>query len=433
MVSPGFEHEVQADEDWVCATQAPAAPWVAVEVELTAAPGPVAGGLVAADGHLIATYDPDAGRVALEVRVDGQPARVLRRRRTRRPRRLAFILCGHRLAVLVDSGRGWRLALTAPPRALTPLVDPADPARLASYRLGWRGAEEGRAGPFGLVGIRDLHLVQHRDGAPYERDGRLLLSATCAGLGGFHEAHWGVFVFDPHTYELVPVAHLFTQRDGRVLGDHAGHVVVDEPSGTCEVLVSSWGDFDAERGVHTRRITTGLDVLAGVHVLATQEMALPTRHSTWDPGATLVDGRWRVSYVRSPSQAPFDFAPALAHGLTLDSLESVGVDAQRHQCEGPVLARVDGSWRLLTSDGDARCYPAYDLTLRPVGRLAAPYGSNIPHPQLVPAPDGATLLVTFDGTPWPAQPRGLARRLPYGTHGDLVVLRAEPGAALIRG
>ena len=48
-----------------------------------------------------------------------------------------------------------------------------------------------------MAGLRDLHLVQHADGSPYTRDGRMFLTATCAGMGFFQQAHWAVFAFDP--------------------------------------------------------------------------------------------------------------------------------------------------------------------------------------------------------------------------------------------
>jgi hypothetical protein len=60
--------------------------------------------------------------------------------------------------------------------------------------------------------------------------------------------------------------------------------------------------------------------------------------------------------------------------------------------------------------------------MRLLGFLNAPYGTNIPHPQIVPIPDrGRTyyLLLTFDGTPFHQEVLG------YGTHGDFIVMRAS--------
>jgi len=218
------------------------------------------------------------------------------------------------------------------------------------------------------------------------------------------------------------VAHLFFARDGLVLGDHAGQVVVDDEAGTYVVATSSWGDF-AFDGVHVRHTTTTDDVLHGLHVLATEPLDLPTAVGSWDPAMTRIDGRWHVGFVESPSQDPFDFHPALAIGPDgadhATGLEFVGADETVSGCEGPILAQVDGQWLLLASDGVGKEYRVYDLSVRQEGTLDAPYGTNIPHPQLVPRPGGGWLLLTFDGTPYDD------RVLGYGTHGDVVVMASK--------
>jgi hypothetical protein len=84
-----------------------------------------------------------------------------------------------------------------------------------------------------------------------------------------------------------------------------------------------------------------------------------------------------------------------------------------------VIARVGEQWWLLASDGAARDYPVFDLSMQHVGRLDAPYPSNIPHPQLLRRDDGTWLMVTFDGTQYAEQTLG------YGGHGDVVVLTDE--------
>jgi hypothetical protein len=81
-------------------------------------------------------------------------------------------------------------------------------------------------------------------------------------------------------------------------------------------------------------------------------------------------------------------------------------------------ARSSDEWWLLASDGDQRCYPVFSTSMRRVGRLDAPYPTNIPHPQLVPLPRGGYLMVTFDGTQYAEKVLG------YGGHGDVVILRS---------
>jgi hypothetical protein len=271
-----------------------------------------------------------------------------------------------------------------------------------------------------MTGLRDPHVVQHADGRPHVRDGRVHLTWTCAGLGFFQQAHMGVFSMaldDPA--DLRHEAQLFVTRDGLLLGDHAGQIVRDDEHGRWIVANSSWGDFDVT-GVHVRHATTTEDVLTGTHVLATERTPLPTSVSSWDPGMTRIDGRWQVSFVESPSQEPFDFHPALARGRAGAGfpvgLERVGADTDLHQCEGPLLQHVAERWWLLASDGDAREYPVYDLQMRRAGRLDAPYPSNIPHPQIIERPGGGSLLVTFDGAQFHPKVMG------YGGHGDVVVM-----------
>jgi hypothetical protein len=104
-------------------------------------------------------------------------------------------------------------------------------------------------------------------------------------------------------------------------------------------------------------------------------------------------------------------------------LEPQGAASHLHRCEGPVLTELDGRWWLLASDAAGARYLVHDLAMQQVGQLDAPYPTNIPHPQLVPLDDGRQLLVTFDGTPFGG--RSGRRRLGYGSHGDLVVMRSR--------
>jgi hypothetical protein len=259
------------------------------------------------------------------------------------------------------------------------------------------------------------------------REGKAFLTWTCAGLGFFAQAHWGVFTLDlQDPTRLQQVAQLYTSRDGLLTGDHAGQLVRDGDRWL--VATSSWGDFDdrgrgpLRDGVHVRHLTTTEDLLSGVHLLATERTDLPTDVGSWDPGLTRVDGRWLLGFVESPSQRPFDFRPVLAstpHVSPWSGLTRVGAATDLHHCEGPVVVCVGGRWWLLASDQDARRYPVFDLRMQRVGSLDAPYLTNIPHPQLVPRDDGGWLMVTFDGTPYGG------RRMGYGGHGDVVVLVSD--------
>jgi hypothetical protein len=402
-----------------------------------AADGPIVAGLASQDEHVLASYDPSRRTVSIEVRSEGR-TRTVRRKKVTLPDRFgfAFVLCENQVTVLVDTRDGthdrngveaWRPLLTER-RKVAQWLDLRVPETLAGLRYAWgskglatpAAVSDVQAGLFGMAGLRDPHLVQHADGTPYVHDGRMYLTASCAGMGFFQQAHWGVFRLDlEDPRRLEQTAQLFFERDGLLLGDHAGQVVRDGDEWI--VATSSWGDFDFD-GVHVRHTRTTEDVLHGVHVLRTERTPLPTDVGCWDPALTRIDDVWHVAFVESPSQKPFDFHPALAvgspGGAWHEDLRLIGAAKDLHQCEGPILARIDDRWWLLASDGDGRGYPVFTTQMHRVGRLDAPYPTNIPHPQLVPLPDGGFLMVTFDGTQYGEKVLG------YGGHGDVLVMRS---------
>jgi hypothetical protein len=411
----------------------PRAPYGSVLVEVRSlgdTGSAVVAGLVG-DRTVLGTFDGERASIEVDGAVVASAPAALPE-----PFGFAVVVNENAVTVLADptgTGTGWQPLLTArdPVRAVIDLRDPAVLGRL-SYGYGGRGdvlLGRVRAGYFGQAGVRDPHVVQHADGRPFIRDGKLFLTMTNAGLGFFQQAHWAVWTLDlADPTRLEQVATLFFTRDGVVLGDHAGQIVYDR--GRFVLAMSSWGDFDFN-GVHVRHVATTANVLSGVHVLATEQLALPTSVSSWDPALTKIAGRWHVAFVESPAQEPaFVFHPALAAGPRgadyADGLALLGADTSVDQNEGTILQRFGSTWYVLASDGDARRYPVYDLRMRLQGTLDAPYGTNIPHPMVVPVrtPDGpGWWLLTFDGTQY-AEPV-----LGYGGHGDFIVLEARsPGS-----
>jgi hypothetical protein len=400
--------------------------------------GTVTAGLVRdASNYVIASFerngDPAKAAVAIDVRVEGRTTRVASVNVDRAGvTRYAFTVNENYVTALVVRGVDW---VPVVQHRITDLLDLRNPAVLRQYRYGFGAGgagttvtiEDVRAGYFGQAGIRDLHVISHSDGRPYIRNGKLYLTATQAGLSFFQAAHWGVWTLDlDEPYQVEPVAALFFERDGLVLGDHAGQIVADDHDGGFHVAVSSWGDF-AFKGMHVRYCRTFNNILSGVHVLKSARMSLPTDVSAWDPSMVRIGGRWYVGFVESPYQDPtrgFNFHPALARsdrGGSLNRLSKVGADLSRDQTEGTILQKVGGRWYLLASDGVDRQYRVYDLSMKLLGFLKAPYGSNIPHPQVIPISGrGQTtyLLITFEGTQYHEELLG------YGTHGDLIVMRA---------
>ncbi len=400
--------------------------------------GTVTAGLVRdASNYVIASFerndDPAKGTVAIDLRVEGRKTRVASvNADLAGATRCAFTVNENYVTALVAKGADW---VPVVQHRITNLLDLRNPAVLRQYHYGFGAGGAGttvaiaevRAGYFGQAGIRDLHVISHSDGRPYIRNGKLYFTATQAGLSFFQAAHWGVWTLDlDEPRQVEPVAALFFERDGLVLGDHAGQIVADEHDGGFHVAVSSWGDF-AFRGMHVRYCRTFKNILSGVHVLRSARMSLPTDVSAWDPSMVRIDGRWYVGFVESPYQDPvrgFNFHPALARsdrGGSLNRLSKVGADLSRDQTEGTILQKVGGRWYLLASDGVDRQYRVYDLSMKLLGFLKAPYGSNIPHPQVIPIFDrGQTsyLLITFEGTQYHKELLG------YGTHGDLIIMRA---------
>lgn len=410
LIAPGFvQYDAPARAGAVATGVRPVAPFCAVVVR---ASGAVAAGLVGDGTSVLGRYAD--GAVTIEVTVGGATTVVASAPADLADTGFAVVVNENAVTVLADTGDGWQPLLTNRD-GVRALVDLRDPRVLRGLSYGYDGAVgRVRAGYFGQAGVRDPHVVQYADGQPFIRDGKLYLTLTNGGLGFFQQAHWGVWTLDlENPTRLTQVAQLFFARDGVVLGDHAGQIVVD--GNEFVLAMSSWGDFDFA-GVHIRYVRTRADVLSGVHVLPTTPMSLPTDVSSWDPAMTRIDGKWHVAFVESPAQSPaFVFHPALARGRSLESLSLVGADLTLDQTEGTIIQRLQGKWYVLTSDGDARVYRKYDLSMRPQGTLDAPYGTNIPHP-MVFRYRNRYWMVTFNGTQY-AEPV-----LGYGTHGDFIVM-----------
>jgi hypothetical protein len=418
------------------------APYAAVEAELDThdVAGRVVTGFTAPGGvRLEGWYD--GGRRLAGLDVTGPDGRTTHHRSRRHgrpatpPDALATTLTGRHLTVLTRSDGAW----TARARVdLADQVEVGEPGLLAGLGTGtsWLprdGAQRSpvaatRAGTFGQLGLRDVHLVTHADGSPVERDGLLFWTMTHAGPGFADTAHTGVWSLDPSTLALEHRADLFFLRGGRVLGDHATHLVRD--GDRWRVATSTWGDFAGETMGITLAESTD-DLLSGEHVLEGTPVSLPLADlpgpvaGAWDPHLAVVEGHWHLAFVAA--RRFFDFYPALARAAEpgwLDGWRLLGAATDRTATEGTMLTRLDGRWRVLASDGPdnpralRRRFPVFDLTMTEVGTVEAPYPSNIPWPSVV-GHAGGWLLLTFDGTPYGGDLPG------YGTHGDLVVMRSR--------
>ena len=425
----------------------PAAPWAAVEVQVAAfssanhlAQNTVYAGLIAdAANYVAASYNRATQTVAVEVVHGGQVYELIQASAAlTAPFTFAFVLNENNVIALADTGKGFVPLVRA---NVASVLDMRDPAVLGSYHYGFGArADSGtialdsvRAGYWGKAGVRDPHVITWADGTPFISDGKVYLTLTNAGLGFFQFAHWGVYTLDLSDNSLQQIGKIFWERGGVVVGDHAGHIVYDDTIGAFRLLVSNWGTFSGN-GVLINAATFRGDVLHGVNVIRDPTVQqLPTTVSRWDPHMTRINGAWYIAFVESPSQNPFVFHPALAVGPRsgeFGSFSLVGRDSSHTMTEGMVIQKVGGKWYVLCSSSPVEGPPAgghydiYDLNMRFIGFLNAPYPpNNIPHPMVFPVPVTQTQstryqMVTFEGTQY------YENILGYGTHGDFLVMNA---------
>ncbi|QIX25444.1 hypothetical protein ncot_01700 [Nocardioides sp. JQ2195] len=425
-------------------------PFAAVEVELSTGDlsGRVVARLTVGGLRLEGWYDATRSRCGIDIT---DPAGITSRHRSRRhgrtsspPQALGVMLTGRQVTVLTRGDGEWTargkvvLEHDVDPEHLTadvagrPADTDASAATTNSPVASWR------SGTSGQLGVRDVHLVTHADGTPYERDGWLFLALTHAGPGFFATARCGVWAFDPETFRLEHRSDLWFRRDGVVRGDHATHVVRDGDRWL--VASSTWSTFDdgddpAGRSVGICLATSDEDLLHGEHVLESTPLDVPLHRlpppvvGCWDPHLTRIDGHWHLAFVAA--RTFFDFYPVLARARAAGGptdWELIGAATERTATEGTTIIRVGADWRVLASDGPEgprglrRRFPVFDLAMREVDVLDAEHPTNIPWPTVIQRGDHA-LLVTFDGTAYGGTLPG------YGTHGDFVVLRTKSVAA----
>src|ERR671916_2486924 len=280
------------------------APFSTVIVDVASLPeeGAIYAGLYREDEteFVHAYYDSDSKTVGFEVRVNGQTYRTdgsegplsmgqpaePEQRLFEEPFRFAFVANENRVIALVSSASdlgGWRPIIERDvffetngqmdlrdQSRLEPEEMPDPPPAPPPWMTNGFGARSetgsniliGRvqAGYFGEAGVRDPHVVQYANGAPYIKDNKLYFTLTNAGLGFFEKAHWGVWTLDLSNYRNIEqVGNIFwrnaddtdTADPGdpfKVLGHHAGQLVRDEENNRWIVVVSSWGDFGPQGG-----------------------------------------------------------------------------------------------------------------------------------------------------------------------------------------
>jgi hypothetical protein len=457
------------------------APYATVIVDVASLPeGTIYAGLYRDElNYVHVYYDSDANRVGIEARVNGVLFEMGsttpdEQRLFDAPFRFAFVANENEVTALVGDRSSeignFRPIIKRDVRQQTAgALDLRDETVLETYKNGFgaRSDESGAtivfdlvlAGYYGEAGVRDPHVIQYADGTPYIKDGKLYFTLTNAGLGFFEKAHWAVWTMDLSDYtKIEQIGNVFwrnAEDPTKVLGHHAGQIVLDGKNDRWIVVVSSWGDFGPQGGTGATAAAPPVDILydevpsstnllRGVHILEGKKHpvnAVPApSEGKWDPGLTRIDGIWYLAYVIAHDLFT-DFNPALAKsppgGDHTDAVIFVGEDAEKVATEGPIIQKLDDQWRVLASCGDDEPaqfqgrYPMYTLEMAFDGYLDAPHPTNIPHPMVVPIPIGSGrrkrtkyIMITFNGNQYYEPILG------YGTHGDFIVMEGRP---IVRG
>lgn len=452
------------------------APYATVIIEVASLPeGTVYAGLYRdEDNYVHAYYDSDTKTVGLEAAVGGtvfdmgstQPDE---QRLFEAPFRFAFVANENEVTALVgdrssEIGNFRPIIKRDVKRETGDLLDLRDETVLETYKNGFGARSDSgatiifdrvRAGYYGEAGVRDPHVIQYADGTPYIKNNKLYFTLTNAGLGFFEKAHWAVWTMDLSDYtKIEQVGNVFwrnAEDPTKVLGHHAGQIVLDGKNDRWIVVVSSWGDFGPQGGTGATAAAPPVDILyaeepastnllRGVHILTGEKHpvnAVPApSEGKWDPGLTRIDGTWYLAYVIAHDLFS-DFNPALAKsppgGDHTEAVIFVGEDTEKVATEGSIIQKLDKEWRVLASCGDDEPaqfqgrYPMYTLEMKFDGYLDAPHPTNIPHPMVVPIPVGSRrrrrtkyIMITFNGTQYYEPILG------YGTHGDFFVMEGRP-------
>jgi hypothetical protein len=454
------------------------APYVTVILEVASLPeGTVYAGLYRDEGDYVhAYYDSDTNTVSLEAAVGGDvkplgSTQPDEQRLFEAPFRFAFVANENEVTALVgdrssDIGNFRPIIkkdVTRDENGVPTRLDLRSEDVLQTYKNGFGTRSEAgativfdrvRAGYYGEAGVRDPHCIQYADGTPYIKDNKLYFTLTNAGLGFFEKAHWAVWTMDLSDYtKIEQVGNVFWRNEEdptKVLGHHAGQIILDGAKDRWIVLASSWGDFGPQGGTNTTpaappvdilydELPSSINLLKGVHILTGKKHPVnavpePTE-GKWDPGLTRIDGSWYLAYVIA-NDLFSDFQPALAKsppGADHTEVTFVGTDEEKVATEGPIIQKLGDEWRVLASCGDDEPakfqgrYPMYTLEMEFDGYLDAPHPTNIPHPMVVPIPIRSRrrkrtkyIMITFNGTQY------YIERLGYGTHGDFYVMEGRP-------
>lgn len=213
-----------------------------------------------------------------------------------------------------------------------------------------------RAGYAGAYGIRDMKPCTFEDGTPLRLGGKYYFTATAAhGGGSFRSNHMAVFSFDPHSYQVDLVRHLYYNLTGTsgvtgIGACYGGQAVYDETTGKWTVLANTWGMDSTDSGVDLVLAETYQDILSpGVSVLRGTRLTELSAASVYDATLRKENGTWLVVGIETDVYTGFttDHQPALFTGSSLSSLTKITRTTGLSSVDGTCWAKIGGNWYVI--------------------------------------------------------------------------------------
>lgn len=260
-----------------------------------------------------------------------------------------------------------------------------------------------------IAGIRDPNIVTDKYGAPLiDPNGRFYFTATLASHGGEipsagHALFSSDFEGNVRLEKIILTRRV--DRDNRVYGDHASHIVYDPDTGKFIVLNSSWV---SESPCRLLLGFTDMDIRSRGPIVIDMtkiNLAPNSGSSAYDPFLIfdLDANKWRLVFVNPfPNIFVYENTEVRTDGWTEVSRATfTGIT------EGCKMFKVNGKWYVGLGKSDetpymvAVDYPTLTNKVKLNADLIHGTPGSPPHPTVVPVPVGNMckyLIVTMDVT-----------------------------------
>ena len=315
----------------------------------------------------------------------------------------AFVLNKNEASAWYDSGTGWQRITSVD----LSTVDLRDPAVLATYHPTFGAASGGTTsawafdwfeyGYFGQLGLRDVTLVTHKDGAPYTVGGDLFFTATAAGYAGAGGGgHTGVYAINLKTGVLRKTGALFVRRGAPLIyNDLPANIIYDDDIQAWRVFIATFGNgfgstLQILHQIYRGEILNGVTVLRDAAALALTEDAA---EDVYDPCVVFdpVAQEWLVAYAAT-TDTNFAGDPmyvALDSSTDLVTFTSEWQKSANTGFEGAKIQKVDGSYYVVSASKTTfRVYDRAGTYLNDLNVGTHPASATPPHATLIPLFDG---------------------------------------------